>query len=103
MVGDKYILGFGPGGFYNYYQSYTLSQFTTYVSNNPDRSSTHNYFLMTAVEQGLPGLLIFLGIIFMYFKQAQRSLFKLEKKYYYWALASIWSLSSYLLSYFLMT
>lgn len=96
MVGQKYILGFGPGGFYNYYQGYTLSQFTTYVSANPDRSSTHNYFLMTAVEQGVPGLLIFLGILVMYFRQAQHSLFVLHAKYNPWALASVWSLSSIL-------
>jgi O-antigen ligase len=96
MIGEKYFLGFGPGGFYNYYQSYTLTQFTTYVSANPDRSSTHNYFLMTAVEQGIPGLLIFLGIIVLYFRQAQYSLFTIGAKYFSWALASVWSLSSIL-------
>ena len=30
------------------------------MSNNPERSGIHNYYLMMAVEQGLPGLLFFL-------------------------------------------
>lgn len=60
MVGDRPLTGFGPGNFYPQYKAYTLSSFKTYVSDNPDRSGIHNYYLMTAVEQGLPGLLIFL-------------------------------------------
>lgn len=96
MIGDKYIIGFGPNQFYNYYKPYTLNQFATYVSNNPDRSTIHNYFLMTAVEQGIPGLLIFLGIILVYFKQAQQSFVTMVSKYRPWMIASIWSLSSIL-------
>lgn len=96
MVGEKYIIGFGPGEFYNYYKPYTLNQFTTYVSNNPDRSTIHNYFLMTAVEQGIPGVLIFFVLIMVYFKQAEHSLFSLSTRYIKWALASLWSMGSIL-------
>lgn len=62
MVGEKPLTGFGPGNFYPQYKAYTLNSFKTYVSDNPDRSGIHSYYLMTAVEQGLPGLFIFLGL-----------------------------------------
>jgi O-antigen ligase len=64
MIEDKPLTGFGPGNFYNFYRSYAVSSFETYVSNNPDQSGIHSYYLMTAVEQGIPGLLIFLALCF---------------------------------------
>lgn len=60
MIRDRPWIGFGPGTFYSNYQKYTVSRFKTYVSDNPEHSSTHNYFLMVAVEQGLPGLFFYL-------------------------------------------
>lgn len=60
MMKERPLLGFGPATFYTFYKNYTVSLFRTYVSDNPERSSTHNYFLMVAVEQGLPGLFFFL-------------------------------------------
>ncbi|MDX1911897.1 MAG: O-antigen ligase family protein [Saprospiraceae bacterium] len=60
MMQERPFLGYGPATFYTFYKNYTVSSFRTYVSDNPERSSTHNYFLMVAVEQGLPGLFFFL-------------------------------------------
>lgn len=60
MIRDRPFVGFGPGTFYFFYKKYTVSSFKTYVSNNPERSGIHNYFLMVTVEQGLPGLVFFL-------------------------------------------
>lgn len=60
MIEERPLLGFGPATFYTHYKNYTVTSFRTYVSDNPERSSTHNYFLMVAVEQGLPGLFFFL-------------------------------------------
>ena len=57
---EKPWLGFGPGNFVNFYKSYTVKSFRTYVSNNKEKSGIHSYFLMTLVEQGIPGLLIFI-------------------------------------------
>ena len=54
------VFGFGPGNFHNFYKTYTVTSFKTYVSDNPDQSGIHSYYLMTLVEQGLPGLLFFL-------------------------------------------
>ena len=63
MFEDRPWLGFGPGSFYFHYKKYTLGSFKTYVSDNPEKSGIHNYYLMILVEQGLIGFLIFLGLI----------------------------------------
>lgn len=59
----KPMLGFGPGNFYGFYRNYTVTSFRTYVSDNPEQSGIHNYFLMTLVEQGFPGLIILIALI----------------------------------------
>ncbi len=64
MIQERPWTGFGPNNFYFTYKPYTNYSFKTYVSNNPDRSGIHNYFLMTAVEQGIIGLIIFLSFLF---------------------------------------
>jgi len=64
MSGEHPVTGFGPGSFYYYYQPYSVTAFTTYVSDNPEKSGTHNYFLLTAVEQGVVGLFFFLLLTF---------------------------------------
>lgn len=63
MVIDKPLTGFGPASFYSLYHSYVDRHFTTYVSDNPEQSGMHNYYLMVAVEQGAIGLAIFLLLI----------------------------------------
>jgi O-antigen ligase len=63
MVKDKPIFGFGPACFYSFYKPYTLTSFQTYVSDNPEHSGIHCYYLMTLVEQGLFGFLIFIALV----------------------------------------
>lgn len=96
MAGEKYIVGFGPAGFYSAYPAYTLHRFTTYVSENPDRSGIHNYYLMTAVEQGIPGLVFFLILIWLFFLEAQRLLRLKQLSPGSWGFAAIMSMSSIL-------
>jgi O-antigen ligase len=72
MIKERPIAGFGPGNFYFNYKDYTVSSFKTYVSDNPERSGIHNYYLMTAVEQGLPGLLLFLAFCFVVMFKGQQ-------------------------------
>lgn len=64
MIGERPLTGFGPGNFYFNYKNYMVSSFVTYVSDNPDKSGIHNYYLMTLVEQGFIGLLVFLTMLF---------------------------------------
>ena len=69
MINDNWLTGYGPNSFYYNYRSYTIPAFKTWVSNNPEHSTVHNYFLLTAVEQGIPGLLLFIllaGFILYY-------------------------------------
>jgi O-antigen ligase len=70
MVKDAPFWGHGPNRFYPAYKPYTVNAFQTYVSENPERSTVHNYFLLLAVEQGIPGLLIFLLLIWRAFHLA---------------------------------
>jgi O-antigen ligase len=63
MVNEKPGFGFGPNNFYHHYKAYAISGFRTFVSDNPEKSGVHNYYLMTAVEQGIPGLVIYLMLI----------------------------------------
>jgi O-antigen ligase len=64
MLAERPWMGFGPGNFSGSYRTYTVKGFQTYVSDNPDDSGIHNYYLMIGVEQGLPGLLLFLLLVF---------------------------------------
>ncbi len=64
MVPYRPWTGFGPGNFVERYRGFTNNNFETYVSDNPERSGIHNYYLMTLVEQGYPGLLILLALLF---------------------------------------
>jgi O-antigen ligase len=65
MVKEKPLTGFGPNNFVPYYRPYTDEHFITYVSDNEEQSGVHNYFLMTAVEQGIPGLIFFMILLFI--------------------------------------
>lgn len=55
--------GTGPGTFHPIYKGYTVTSFLTYMSDNPEQSGVHNYFLMTLTDQGWPGLLIWLVLV----------------------------------------
>jgi O-antigen ligase len=64
MSQDELMFGYGPGNFYNFYKGYTVYKFQTYVSDNPEKSGVHSYFLMTLVDQGILGCLIFFALTF---------------------------------------
>ncbi len=64
MTDAEPITGFGPGNFYNFYQQYAVNEFETYVSDNPEKSGIHSYYLMILVDQGIPGAIIFLFFSF---------------------------------------
>jgi O-antigen ligase len=78
MVPYKPLTGWGPGNFTTFYRSHTVTSFRTYVSENPENSGVHNYFLMTLVEQGVPGLLIII-VLFSF------TLLRGETLYHRWA------------------
>lgn len=63
MIKDNLLTGYGPNTFYDNYKGYAVPAFKTWVSDNKDRSTVHNYFLMLAIEQGIPGLLFFIVLL----------------------------------------
>lgn len=80
MANDRPITGFGPNGFVPNYKNYTVFVFETWISDNEERSGVHNYFLMTLVEQGILGLLFFVGLLVAFFTFGEKLFHKLENK-----------------------
>ena len=72
MIGERPYVGFGPNNFYDHYKNYTVHAFQTYVSGNPERSGIHSYYLMVAVEQGIPGLVIYMILIIVVMLYGER-------------------------------
>ncbi len=89
MVKEEPYFGFGPSTFYSNYQNHTVSSFQTYVSDNPEKSGIHNYYLMTLVEQGFIGLILLFLIIFLPLFVSQKA-FLLQKGQNgrYWVMAA---------------
>ena len=63
MVKENWLTGYGPNTFFYNYKSYAIPAFKTWVSDNKEHSTIHNYFLLVLIEQGVPGLLFFLLIV----------------------------------------
>ena len=82
MISKKPMTGFGPNNFYNNYKPFAANIFKTWVSNNPDHSSVHNYFLLTALEQGIPGLILFSALLFGMIIKTQQLYHQLHNAFY---------------------
>lgn len=78
MGWERAITGFGPGNFVNFYKSYTITSFSTYVSDNKEKSGIHSYFLMVLAEQGIPGLLIYLTLLLVSLSYGQKLVHQLK-------------------------
>jgi O-antigen ligase len=76
MVEAMPLTGSGPSTFNQVYQSYTDDAFRTYVSENEEQSTCHNYYLQTFAEQGFPGGLLFLLINLYILVQGYRAYHK---------------------------
>lgn len=64
MINKHPFVGFGTNTFYYHYKQYTINAFRTWVSENDDHSTVHNYFLLALIEQGIVGFCLLLGLIF---------------------------------------
>jgi O-antigen ligase len=82
MLADKPITGFGPNAFYPHYRSYTVNRFETWVSDNKEHSTVHNYFLLTALEQGIIGLILFCALYFGMLLHVQRLYHQFQSRFY---------------------
>ena len=72
MSQDRPWTGVGPNNFYDYYKAYVVNSFKTWVSRNPEKSTTHNYFLYMLVEQGYPALILYATLMVYLFYYAQQ-------------------------------
>ncbi len=80
MSQDEPVKGYGPNSFYWYYKPYAISSFKTYVSRNPERSTTHNYFLYMLVEQGWPAMILYAILVMVVLAQAQKIYYRFKDK-----------------------
>lgn len=78
MLGERPLTGYGPGTFFFQYRPHTVTSYETYVSDNPEKSGIHNNYLMIAVEQGIPGLIIMLVIALLPLLVAEQTYHRLE-------------------------
>src|SRR5699024_6036993 len=82
MVKENQITGVGPNNFYDHYKNHTVSTFETWVSDNTERSTTHNYFLFLLVEQSYPAMLLYAIFIACLFAQCQHLYHKTQREDY---------------------
>jgi O-antigen ligase len=82
MSTDRPLVGVGPNNFYDNYKAYTVPMFRTWVSRNPERSTTHNYFLFMLVEQGWPAMILYGILVVSVLAYAQKLYHKLRDPYY---------------------
>ncbi len=82
MSTDRPVTGYGPRTFYYYYKPYTVTSFRTWVSRNPEQSTTHNYFLYMLVEQGWPAMLLYAVFMVAVFAKGQKVYHRFKDKFY---------------------
>ena len=82
MLAEKPITGFGPNAFYPHYRPYTVKRFETWVSDNKEHSTVHNYYLLTALEQGIIGLILFCALYFGMLLHVQRLYHQFQSRFY---------------------
>ena len=82
MLAEKPITGFGPNTFYLHYKPFTVGRFETWVSDNKEHSTVHNYFILIALEQGLPGLILFCILYFGMLLHIQKLYRQFQSRFY---------------------
>lgn len=82
MIPERPLVGVGPGTFSTNYKPYTIPAFKTWVSDNKEQSTVHNYFLLLITEQGWPGLIFFVLLLTAIFYYAQHLFYKLRDPFY---------------------
>jgi O-antigen ligase len=82
MIKENALTGYGPNTFYEHYKEYAIPAYKTWVSDNPDHSTVHNYFLLTAIEQGIPGLIFLLVLLGAMLYYAQYLYYRVTDRVY---------------------
>ncbi|MEO7531737.1 MAG: O-antigen ligase family protein [Sediminibacterium sp.] len=82
MLADKPVAGFGPNSFYLHYKPYTIARFETWVSENKEHSTVHNYFILAALEQGVTGLVLFCILYFGMLLRVEKLYHQFQSRFY---------------------
>jgi O-antigen ligase len=82
MIKEKALTGYGPNTFYENYKPFTIPAFRTWVSDNKEHSTVHNYFLLLAIEQGIPGLVFFIILLGAMLWYAQHLYHRVPDRFY---------------------
>jgi O-antigen ligase len=82
MIKDNPLTGYGPNSFYYNYKPYAIPAYKTWVSDNREHSTVHNYFLLVTIEQGIPGLIFFLLLTTAMLYYAQRLYHRVQDVFY---------------------
>lgn len=82
MVANHPVTGVGSNNFYDTYKPFAVSAFKTYVSDNKEHSTVHNYFFLLLTEQGIFGLLFFLALLLGMFWYAQKIYHNTKDRFY---------------------
>ena len=82
MIPENPLVGVGPGTFSLNYKPYAIPAFKTWVSDNKEQSTVHNYFLLLVTEQGWPGLLFFMLLLTAVFYYTQDLFYRLRDPFY---------------------
>lgn len=82
MIKDKPLTGYGPNTFYDNYKPYAVPAYKTWVSDNKEHSTIHNYFLLTVIEQGYPGLIFLVLLLGAMLYYAQYLFHRIKDEFY---------------------
>lgn len=89
MSQDHPVIGVGPNNFYDHYKAYTSPMFKTWVSRNPEKSTTHNYFMFLLVEQGWPATILYAILMVTIFAYCQKIYHRTHDPFYKKAIMGI--------------
>jgi O-antigen ligase len=85
MFIDKPVTGFGPGSYMFVYGRYQVtSEMTRISTNHGEKGNAHSEYLMYLSEMGLPGLIIFILIIYIAISKAIRIFHQANDKAIKW-------------------
>ncbi len=91
---ERPMVGWGPGTYQFVYAPHQRSEHRTIIStNNADRGNAHSEYLAPLAEQGIPGLLIVLGILLSCSSLGFRT-YRILRMHDRWQ--ALWALSLYL-------
>ena len=90
MISDHLILGIGPG-LGTWQMTYPLYAHAAAVAHH-----SHMLFLQILTELGLVGFLLFLGILYQFYKNCAVAFLNGTKEARYWAMASIAAMTGFL-------